>query len=181
MNKELIARLQQNTANIRNFCILAHVDHGKTTLADTLLASNGIISTRMSGKLRYMDSRADEQERGITMKSSAISLIHTTAESQQYLINLIDSPGHVDFSSEVSTAIRLCDGAAILIDVCEGICPQTHAVLRQASVENLKLILIFNKIDRLISELKMSPLEAYYHMQVIKNFYYQITLVFHRA
>jgi len=155
MNKDLIARLQHNTSHIRNFCILAHVDHGKTTLADALLASNGIISARMSGKLRYMDSRQDEQERGITMKSSAISLVHTTADNRQFLINLIDSPGHVDFSSEVSTAIRLCDGAALLIDVCEGICPQTHAVLRQASQEGLKLVLIFNKIDRLMGELKM--------------------------
>jgi small GTP-binding protein len=80
------------------------------------------------------------------------------------LINLIDSPGHVDFSTEVSTAVRLCDGAAILIDVAEGICPQTHAVLRQASMENLKLVLILNKIDRLILELKMTPLEAYSHL-----------------
>lgn len=144
---------------------------GKTTLADTLLASNGIISSRMSGKLRYMDSRPDEQERGITMKSSAISLVHArhsqTQSDQKYLLNLIDSPGHVDFSSEVSTAIRLCDGALILIDVCEGICPQTHAVLRQASVEQLKLVLVLNKVDRLITELRMTPVEAYYHLVAI--------------
>jgi small GTP-binding protein len=80
------------------------------------------------------------------------------------VINLIDSPGHVDFSTEVSTAVRLCDGAVILIDVAEGICPQTHAVLRQASIENLKLILVLNKLDRLIVELKMTPMEAYNHM-----------------
>ncbi|RNA25199.1 elongation factor Tu GTP-binding domain-containing 1 [Brachionus plicatilis] len=163
-----IVELQKNTKNIRNFCILAHVDHGKTTLADSLLASNGIISSRMSGKLRYMDSRPDEQERGITMKSSAISLIHTHSKTNEnYVINLIDSPGHVDFSVEVSTAVRLCDGAAILIDACEGICPQTHAVLRQAWLENLKLVLVFNKIDRLILELKMTPIEAYNHLQNI--------------
>ncbi len=84
-----------------------------------------------------------------------------------YLINLIDSPGHVDFSTEVSTAVRLCDGAIILIDVCEGICPQTHSVLRQASMENLKLVLVLNKIDRLILELKMTPAEAYTHLENI--------------
>ena len=87
--------------------------------------------------------------------------------SENYVINLIDSPGHVDFSTEVSTAVRLCDGAVILIDVCEGICPQTHAVLRQASIEHLKLILVLNKIDRLISELKMTPIEAYNQMNNI--------------
>ena len=87
--------------------------------------------------------------------------------NENYVINLIDSPGHVDFSTEVSTAVRLCDGAVILIDVCEGICPQTHAVLRQASIEHLKLILVLNKIDRLISELKMTPIEAYNQMNNI--------------
>ncbi len=167
MNKGLINRLQHQTSQIRNFCILAHVDHGKTTLADTLLASNGIISSRMSGKLRYMDSRQDEQERGITMKASAISLVHTDSSQKQFLINLIDSPGHVDFSSEVSTAIRLCDGAIILVDVCEGICPQTHAVLRQASQESLKLVLVFNKIDRLIGELKMYVFVISQYIEII--------------
>jgi ribosome assembly protein 1 len=163
MNKSEISELQKKTENVRCFCILAHVDHGKTTLADNLLTINDIISNRMSGKLRYMDSRQDEQERGITMKSSAISLVHHY-RNDSFLINLIDSPGHVDFSTEVSTAVRLCDGAIILIDVCEGICPQTHAVLRQASQENLKLILVLNKIDRLIIELKMTPMEAYNHL-----------------
>ncbi|KAG5270365.1 hypothetical protein AALO_G00191820 [Alosa alosa] len=101
---EKIIQLQKKTANIRNICILAHVDHGKTTLADCLVASNGIISSRLAGKLRYMDSREDEQIRGITMKSSAISLQYASGDNE-YLINLIDSPGHVDFSSEVSTAV----------------------------------------------------------------------------
>lgn len=165
--------LQQKAAGIRNICVLAHVDHGKTTLADCLISSNGIISSRLAGKLRYLDSREDEQVRGITMKSSAISL-HFEKGGQEYLINLIDSPGHVDFSSEVSTAVRLCDGCIIVVDAVEGVCPQTQAVLRQAWLENIRPVLVINKIDRLIVELKLTPQEAYMHL---KNILEQINAV----
>ncbi|XP_016071165.1 PREDICTED: elongation factor Tu GTP-binding domain-containing protein 1 [Miniopterus natalensis] len=163
---EKMVQLQKRTANIRNICVLAHVDHGKTTLADCLISSNGIISSRLAGKLRYMDSREDEQIRGITMKSSAISL-HYAEGNEEYLINLIDSPGHVDFSSEVSTAVRICDGCIIVVDAVEGVCPQTQAVLRQAWLENIRPVLVINKIDRLIVELKFTPQEAYSHLKNI--------------
>ncbi|XP_025916271.1 elongation factor-like GTPase 1 isoform X1 [Apteryx rowi] len=165
--------LQKKTSGIRNICILAHVDHGKTTLADCLISSNGIISSRLAGKLRYLDSREDEQIRGITMKSSAISL-HFEKGDEEYLINLIDSPGHVDFSSEVSTAVRLCDGCIIVVDAVEGVCPQTQAVLRQAWLENIRPVLVINKIDRLIVELKFTPQEAYLHL---KNILEQVNAV----
>ena len=164
-----LAEIQKIPANIRNICILAHVDHGKTTLADSLVASNGIISNKLAGKLRYLDSRPDEQLRGITMKSSSIALYHKY-NCREFVINLIDSPGHVDFASEVSTAVRLCDGAFILIDVVEGVCPQTRSALSISYTEGLKPILVLNKIDRLITEMKLSPLDAYVHLtQVLEQ------------
>ncbi|XP_047121853.1 elongation factor-like GTPase 1 [Schistocerca piceifrons] len=169
VNAEKLSHLQTKTDHIRNICIIAHVDHGKTTLADSLVASNGIISPKMVGKLRYMDSRKDEQERGITMKSSSIALLYTIGK-EEFLVNLIDSPGHVDFSLEVSTAVRLCDGAIVVVDVVEGVCPQTRVALRQAWLENIVPVLVLNKIDRLILEMKLSPLDAYVHLtQVLEQ------------
>ncbi|KAG7665459.1 RIA1 [[Candida] subhashii] len=173
ISPETINKLQSDPSCIRNICILAHVDHGKTSLSDSLLATNGIISQRMAGKVRYLDSREDEQLRGITMEASAISLYfkimrmkegETEPEINQHLINLIDSPGHIDFSSEVSTSSRLCDGAVVLVDVVEGVCSQTINVLRQCWIDKLKPLLVINKIDRLIIEWKLSPLEAYQHI-----------------
>ena len=148
-------------------------DHGKTSLTDALIATNGIISPKLAGKIRYLDSRPDEQLRGITMESSAISLYFSLLRrpapeappvQKEYLINLIDSPGHIDFSSEVSTASRLCDGALVLVDAVEGVSSQTVTVLRLTWTEHLKPLLVINKVDRLVTELKMSPGEAYTHL-----------------
>jgi ribosome assembly protein 1 len=172
---DILADKQKSTEHVRNICVLAHVDHGKTTLTDCLISHNGFINQKQAGSLRMMDFLEEEQRRGITMKSASIALQYTSQPSssssssspQSTLINVIDSPGHVDFCSEVSTAARLSDGALVLVDVCEGVCVQTHAVLRQAWEEKLKPCLIFNKMDRLIEELKYSPLETYERLRML--------------
>uniref|UniRef100_A0AAX7VQ04 Elongation factor-like 1 n=1 Tax=Astatotilapia calliptera TaxID=8154 RepID=A0AAX7VQ04_ASTCA len=156
---EKIISLQRNPANIRNLCILAHVDHGKTTLADCLVASNGIISSRLAGKV------SDCWLQFLGQVGAGFSLFLLCY--QEYLLNLIDSPGHVDFSSEVSTAVRLCDGAVVVVDAVEGVCPQTQVVLRQAWLENIRPVLVINKIDRLVVELKLTSQEAYTHLKKI--------------
>lgn len=157
------------------------MDHGKTTLSDNLIVSNGIISQRLAGKIRYLDSREEEQEKLITMKSSSISLIYlhedrTTGVKDElpYLINLIDSPGHVDFSLEVSSALRLCDGGIVVVDVVEGVCIQTNAVLKQAWDEKVTPVLFLNKLDRLFLELNCDPQAAYTHL---KNVLGQVNVV----
>ncbi|KAK6725551.1 hypothetical protein RB195_004083 [Necator americanus] len=144
---------------IRNVCLIAHVDHGKTSFADSLVSTNAIISARMAGKLRFLDSREDEQTRGITMKASGISLLYGPM-----LVNLMDSPGHVDFSSEVTSALLLSDIALLLVDVVEGVCSQTQALLRQSITHGQTVILVINKMDRLCVELKLEASEAYTHI-----------------
>ncbi len=155
-NIKKATHLMTNLDHIRNIGIAAHIDHGKTTFSDNLLAGCGMMSEDLAGKQLALDYDEQEQARGITINAASASMVHDF-EGKEYLINLIDTPGHVDFGGDVTRAMRAVDGCIVLVCAVEGAMPQTETVIRQALKENVKPVLFINKVDRLINELKVTP------------------------
>jgi len=151
-----ILRIIGNKEQIRNFGVIAHVDHGKTTMSDSLLAASGIISPSVAGQALALDSMKLEQNRQMTIRGANVTLFYES-EGKEYVINMIDTPGHIDFTGRVTRALRAIDGVVVVSDSVEGIMTQTETVTRQALEERVRRVLYINKIDRLVKELRLDP------------------------
>ena len=168
-----ILNLMEKTNNIRNIGLVGHIDHGKTTLSDSLLSEAGLLSPDLAGEARALDYLEEEQRRGITMKSTNISLYYEKSLKgyEPFLINLVDTPGHLDFSGKVTRALRLVDGVVVVVDAVEEIISQSETVIRQALQEGVKPVLYINKVDRLIRELMLTDEQIRKkYTRIIKNF-----------
>jgi elongation factor 2 len=167
---EQVLKIIKNKEQIRNFGVIAHVDHGKTTMSDSLLANSGIIAPSAAGSALAMDFDKEEQERGITIYQANVTL-HYSQKDKEYVINMIDTPGHVDFSGRVIRSLRAIDGAVVVCDAVEGIMTQTETVTRMALEERVKPVLFINKVDRLIKELRLTPEKMQENLaDVVSNF-----------
>ena len=184
---EFLTSLMAHPALVRNIAVIGHLHHGKTSLIDNLVqqthvfdvpASREGLGATLMKETRYTDSRVDEQKRGLSIKATPVTLLLQGSSEKHYVCNFMDTPGHVNFQDEVTAALRLADGALLVVDVVEGVMSNTERLIRHALAERLKIMLCINKIDRLTLELKLPPQDAYFKVrQVIE----EVNTVLHAA
>ncbi|KAJ4878900.1 Ribosomal protein S5/Elongation factor G/III/V family protein [Raphanus sativus] len=176
VSTQFLVGLMSNPALMRNVALVGHIQHGKTVFMDMLVEQTHHMSTfnaKNEKHMKYTDTRVDEQERNISIKAVPMSLVLEDSRSKSYLCNVIDTPGHVNFSDEMTASLRLSDGAVLIVDAAEGVMVNTERAIRHAIQDHLPIVVVINKVDRLITELKLPPRDAYYKLrhtiEVINN------------
>lgn len=165
-NKTFLLSLSEHTDLMRNIALIGHLHHGKTSFMDVLVDQTHSDDWRYAKTgVRYTDSLRLEQERGLSIKMTPMTLLLPASSGKSYVFNIADTPGHVNFSDEVSAALRISDGAVLFVDAVEGVMMNTERLLRHAIAEGLQVVVVINKVDRLILELKLPPVEAFYKLR----------------
>lgn len=167
---EFMADLMDNPELVRNVTLMGHLHHGKTSFVDCLMRQTHPDlpqDTPPDTPLRYTDTLFTEQERGVSIKAMPVTLVHQDVKGKSFLLNIFDTPGHVNFSDEVTAALRVSDGVCLFVDAAEGVMLNTERLIKHAVQERLAVTVCINKIDRLILELKLPPQDAYYKLRHI--------------
>jgi U5 small nuclear ribonucleoprotein component len=172
-SREFMSDLMNFPEQVRNVVVAGHLHHGKTALVDMLVTETHDLQARLDKKrgkkrdeqLRYTDTHIVERDRGVSIKSSPMTLVLQNTKGKSHLVNVMDSPGHVNFADEVACAMRLADGVVLVVDVVEGVQINTEFIIKHAVLEDLPLVLVINKFDRLILELKLPPADAYFKLK----------------
>lgn len=154
----------EHPESIRHIAWVGHLHHGKTSLLDMLVSHTHEKAWSLDKDVRYTDSRKDEQERGVSIKCTPVSLVLPDSAGKSHLINVVDTPGHVNFSDEVAAGLRVADAAVVVVDAVEGVMLNTERVIKQAVQERLPILLVINKMDRLVVELKLPPNDAFHKL-----------------